>query len=102
MSDDLVKQLRGLASRTHDINDHTSLHLSADEIERLCTLLAFRPPAEDVRRLAIVHASGLAVVPVKPTEAMLAAGNREIFDLSSDAVETWTAMLAVSKEETER
>jgi hypothetical protein len=47
-------------------------------------------------------ANGLAVVPVKPTEAMRAAGNREIFNLSSDAVETWTAMLAVSKEETER
>ena len=45
---------------------------------------------------------GLAVVPVKPTEAMLAAGNREIFDLSSDAVEAWAVMLAVSKEETER
>ena len=53
MSDDLVQQLRELASRTHDINDHTSLHLSADEIERLCALLAFQPPAEDVRREAL-------------------------------------------------
>jgi hypothetical protein len=35
MSDDLVNQLREMAARTHDINDHTTLHLSADEIERL-------------------------------------------------------------------
>ena len=40
MSDDLVQQLRELASRTHDINDHTVLHLSADEIERLRSALA--------------------------------------------------------------
>ena len=47
---------------------------------------------------AHLAAEGMAVVPVYPTEAMRAAGNREIFDLSSDAVETWTAMLAASKE----
>ena len=55
MSDDLVQQLRELASRTHDINDHTVLHLSADEIERLRARLS-SPQAEDVRREALEEA----------------------------------------------
>ena len=53
--------------------------------------------------LAALAKSGLAVVPVEPTEAMLAAGRGEIFgDVKlADAGEAWAAMLAASKE-TER
>jgi len=53
--------------------------------------------------LAALHAVGLAVVPVEPTEAMLAAGKREIFGYSktADASEFYRAMVAAAKE-TER
>jgi hypothetical protein len=34
---DLVKQLRAIAGRTSDEDDHVTLHLAADEIERLRT-----------------------------------------------------------------
>jgi hypothetical protein len=48
-----------------------------------------------------LHAKGLAVVPVEPTEAMLAAGANEVVSYSdtsawADAAEAWAAMLAAA------
>lgn len=53
--------------------------------------------------LAALVKSGLEVVPVEPTEAMVVAGANEIASVlpKTDAREAWAAVLAASKE-TER
>ena len=51
--------------------------------------------------LAALDKSGLAVVPVEPTEAMVVAGANEIASVlpKTDAREAWAAMIAAASKE---
>tara|TARA_R110000822_G_scaffold301044_1_gene424691 strand:- start:1748 stop:2005 length:258 start_codon:yes stop_codon:yes gene_type:complete len=66
---------------------------SFEEIEYVKYRELFNEQAAHV--LAALDAAGLAVVPVEPTEAMLAAGMAEA---GTDLASEYRAMLAASKE----
>lgn len=52
--------------------------------------------------LALLEKSGLAVVPVEPTQAMINAGMTCMTDDAGELPEIWTAMLAAASKETKK
>lgn len=83
---DIVDQLRAVAGRTADVDDHITIHLCADEIMRLRSLTS--PSDGEAREVARLIITTICVDPLKSYSAA------EIIDLQVRAVTVARALLS--------